>query len=217
DLSIYYPLTQEEEQFGKDALHKADLPQGVSKIALHLHERWLSSWSLDDLTDLTAGLASLPESSAPASGIITLNGGTSAEGSAATGLVAITFGPAEKELAERLKTRFQEKYPHISGALAFFGNLSFKQWMSVLKASDVTVSPDTGAIHVAVAAGKPVVAVYEADTADLCSQQWAPWQVPHQSIVKKDAGSTIPAIIKTANSLMRMASAEPPSSNKYLN
>ncbi|MCR5662165.1 MAG: hypothetical protein K6G50_08565, partial [bacterium] len=46
DLSIYYPLTQEEEQFGKDALHKADLPQGVSKIALHLHERWLSSWSL---------------------------------------------------------------------------------------------------------------------------------------------------------------------------
>ncbi len=235
ELGIYYPLAQEEEQFGQEALHKADLPQGASKIALHLHERWLSSWSLDSLTDLAAGLACLPAeraepansspgagnaaAAAPATAASPAHGSAAANGQAsantiATGIVAITFGPAEKELAERLKARLEEKYPERAGSFVFLGGLSFKQWMSVLKASDVTVSPDTGAIHVAVAAGKPVVAVYEADTADLCSQQWAPWQVPHQSIVKKEASQTIPAIIRAASSLMDMVSREQASSIK---
>lgn len=228
DLSIYYPLSSEDDQFGIEALNKAGALPGSAKIALHLHERWLSSWSLDNLADLTAELASLPANTADAS---TASGeastqpadyaktaGSLSETAASRethlgNILAITFGPAEKELANHLKTRFREKYPHLSSNLAFFGNLSFKQWMSVLKASDVTVSPDTGAIHVAVTAGKPVVAVYEADTADLCSQQWAPWQVPHQSIAKKEASQTIPEIIKAASLLRNSASYEQASSN----
>ena len=63
-------------------------------------------------------------------------------------------------------------------------------------------SVPSGAVHLAAALKKPVVAVYEPQTATLNTQQWAPWQVAHRSIVKDAPAPTLEKIFTALDTLM---------------
>ncbi len=101
--------------------------------------------------------------------------------------VQITAGPREeKMLAE--------------GGLSLHGlrlrtNLAFEEWAQLLGSAEALLSPDTGAVHLAAAMKTPVVVGYEASTYEHCSRQWAPWMVPHRSVVKGAPGETIPKLL----------------------
>lgn len=170
---------------------------GRQTAALHLGRNWLTDgWRVRNLIRLVEGL------------LWSTNGGG----------VLITYGPAEEPMAMRLAEGlatcgllgpgFRLASPDAAEAprdplpIRLAGSLTFRQWAAALASCSCVVSPDTGAVHVAAAMGRPVVAVYEAATQRLCSQQWAPWQVPHRSITKGNPVQTMSAILQGVEELL---------------
>jgi ADP-heptose:LPS heptosyltransferase len=170
---------------------------GRQTAALHLSGGWLSEgWKVRNLVRLVEGM------------LWSTNGGG----------VLITYGKAEESLAMRLAEglagagllgpgfRIQDSDPGVWPSdplpIRLAGGLSFKQWAAALGSCSCVVSPDTGAVHVAAAMGRPVVAVYAACTRRLCSQQWAPWQVPHRLVTKGHPVQTMSAILQGVEELL---------------
>jgi ADP-heptose:LPS heptosyltransferase len=54
--------------------------------------------------------------------------------------------------------------------------------IAVLSLADRVICPDGGAMHIAAALGKPIVALW----ADSPVERWRPWQVPHR-VVRPDS------------------------------
>ncbi len=170
---------------------------GRQTAALHLSGGWLSEgWKVRNLVRLVEGL------------LWSTNGGG----------VLITYGSAEEALAMRLAEglasagllgpgfRVQDAEPGVWPAeplpIRLAGGLSFKRWAAALGSCSCVVSPDTGAVHVAAAMDRPVVAVYAACTGRLCCQQWAPWRVPHRTVVKGHPVQTMTAILQGVEELL---------------
>lgn len=170
---------------------------GHQKAALHLGGGWVTEgWRIRNLVRLVEGL------------LWSTNGGG----------VLITYGPAEETMAARLAEGlatagllgpgFRIPGPDSNPTpceplpIRLAGGLTFKQWAAALGACSCVVSPDTGAVHVAAAMGRPVVAVYQACTRQLCSQQWAPWQVPHRTVTKGHPVPTMSAILQGVEELL---------------
>ncbi len=61
---------------------------------------------------------------------------------------------------------------------AVIGDLSFSQWAAVFEKSRLVVTVDTGATHVASAARRPMVVLFEHRYFHLSSQEWSPYHVP---------------------------------------
>lgn len=101
--------------------------------------------------------------------------------------VKVTAGPREERLLAESGLRLE--------GMELCTGLSFEQWAGLLGSAQALLSPDTGAVHLAAAMGTPVVVGYEASTFEHCSRQWAPWMVPHRSVVKAAPGETIPLLL----------------------
>ncbi|HEY3999663.1 MAG TPA: glycosyltransferase family 9 protein [Candidatus Xenobia bacterium] len=104
----------------------------------------------------------------------------------------VTHGPAEREMAGRLQS--QE-------GLVVAGERAFGTWAALIGRCRAYVSTDTGALHVAAARQVPVAAVYEAATYEHCSQQWAPWMVPHEKVRKAGVEETAARVIESLRGL----------------
>ncbi|MBQ7501404.1 hypothetical protein IJT93_01630, partial [bacterium] len=141
---------------------------------LQLHNNWLScGWTIENLVSLVHGI------------YMTDKGGE----------IVVCCGPAEHELAARLKEAFaQTKGENGFKPPRFYSDLNFRDWAALFSCADFIVTPDTGAVHLASALKKAVIAVYEPKTSVLNTQQWAPWQVPHRIIVKGEAEDTVKQI-----------------------
>lgn len=153
-------------------------------VLLQLHSNWLSlGWTVANIIRLEAGI------------IRTSRGGE----------LIVCYGPAEKELADALRSSLEKNTAGMETPpddIHFIGDLDFRSWASLFNCADFVVTPDTGAVHVAAAVKKPVVAVYEPKTAHLNTQQWAPWQVPHRIIVKDEPQITLERIFQSLSDLI---------------
>ncbi|MFH1454441.1 MAG: glycosyltransferase [Armatimonadota bacterium] len=92
----------------------------------------------------------------------------------------ITAGPEEVDYVDIFKDRIK------SGRILFLKELPFKVWASVLSYCRFVITMDTGATHVAAAAGVSVACVFEDGKYDKCSQQWYPWGVKSLLYKKRD-------------------------------
>lgn len=72
--------------------------------------------------------------------------------------------------------------------------LPFYQWAAVFERARVVVTVDTGATHVASAAGRPTLVAFEHRYFNLNSQEWSPYGVPHV-LVRKPAQAE-PALLE---------------------
>jgi len=93
--------------------------------------------------------------------------------------IVVTYAPdCERHVAGIAETR---------AADVVLGGLAFHRWAAVFERARVIVTVDTGATHVASAAGRPVVVAFEHRYFELNAQEWAPYQVP-SVLVRKPAG-----------------------------
>lgn len=82
----------------------------------------------------------------------------------------------------------------------FFENLSFDQWGALIGNSDVFISTDTGALHLAASQHVPAIAVMESRYFAYHRQRWSPWQVPHR-IFSKNEANLLPRIVDAVKRL----------------
>lgn len=180
DDTLSLQLSPEEEA----ASHQMNQNWKRPIVLLQLHNNWLScGWTVNNLVRLASGL------------IMTSRGGD----------LVISYGPAEHKLAADLKKALALTAPKEKMTvdnITFMGDLSFRRWACLFNSVDFVVTPDTGAVHLAAALKKPVVAIYEPKTAVLNTQQWAPWQVAHRSIVKEDPAKSLEKIFNGLDELM---------------
>ncbi|MBP2666273.1 MAG: glycosyl transferase, partial [Firmicutes bacterium] len=106
--------------------------------------------------------------------------------------ILITFGPGDTALQQAVESALAEKP---NPAVLCPGQLPFSQWAALFSLCDVVISPDTGAVHLAVALGRPVVSLYEANVFLRASRQFAPWQVPAGVLRWESPQATIPLIL----------------------
>ncbi|MBI3926077.1 MAG: glycosyltransferase family 9 protein [Armatimonadetes bacterium] len=113
----------------------------------------------------------------------------------------VSYGPSEAELAHRLRPALDE--------IDWLGELSVAEWAAALELTSCVISTDTGAVHVAAAVKRPVAVVFKPESYVLNSQQWAPWQVPHRSLVHRGPEVTIPEILRAVDELVDGSPAAP--------
>ena len=121
-----------------------------------------------------------------------------------SGKVLVTFGPGDRQLqnsvkelltpADRISILLAEQYP-------------IERWGALLSCCNVVISPDTGSLHLAVALGRPVIAMYESDSFSHCSSQWAPWQVPAAIVRRSAPVVTVPIFIAETARLLHETGA----------
>lgn len=116
------------------------------------------------------------------------------EALSALGQVVVTTGPREEALLA--------DEPSLFSGVDIRRGLSFEAWADLIGSSEIAVSPDTGAVHLAAAMGTPVVVAYEPSTFELCSRQWAPWKIAHRSLVKGAPQETIARLLELGEDLL---------------
>ena len=88
--------------------------------------------------------------------------------------VVVTGAADERELVERVvatvPAEFRERVQ--SGA----GRLAFAEFCALIESADLTVTNNTGPMHVSAAVKTPVVALFAWTNPP---EQWGPWMVPH--------------------------------------
>ena len=85
--------------------------------------------------------------------------------------VVLTGAAHERELVERLRSQMQQP------AVALAGELSFAEFCALFEAADLTITNNTGPLHIAAAVKTPVVVLFALTNPP---QQWRPWRVPHR-------------------------------------
>lgn len=89
--------------------------------------------------------------------------------------VVVTGTESEQELVEGVVGRVRPEVRDQVHPLA--GELSFPEFCALIEAADLTVTNNTGPMHLSAAVGTPVVALFALTNPP---QQWHPWQVPHR-------------------------------------
>ena len=153
-------------------------------VGIHGAFKWLSNgWTTADFLSLVRAVQDLP----------------------GVQKVLLTFGPGDTHLqAEVAEALSREPDP----ALLLPGQLPVPRWAALFSRCDAIISPDTGSLHLAVALGRPVVAVYETRKFAHCSSQWAPWQVRHAIVRREAPAVTVPLIARELQRL-RMEEGKP--------
>jgi ADP-heptose:LPS heptosyltransferase len=85
--------------------------------------------------------------------------------------VVLTGAKDEIDLVELIRGRMQRQ------ALSAAGALSFPAFGALIEAADVTITNNTGPMHIAAALKTPVVALFALTNPP---EQWGPWRVPHR-------------------------------------
>lgn len=89
--------------------------------------------------------------------------------------VALTGTENERELVERIPGRVPEA--HRSSVLALAGRLSFPALCGLIKSADLTITNNTGPMHISAAVRTPVIALFALTNPP---EQWGPWRVAHR-------------------------------------
>ena len=89
--------------------------------------------------------------------------------------IVLTGVAGERELAERIRGGVEGTARDSVFSLA--GELSFPGLCALIETADLTITNNTGPMHVSAAVGTPVVALFALTNPP---EQWGPWQVPHR-------------------------------------
>ncbi len=91
--------------------------------------------------------------------------------------VAVTGSDEECELVEQLLGCVQEDNRRATLALA--GKLSFPELCALIETADLTITNNTGPMHISAAVKTPVVVLFALTNPP---EQWGPWRVPHKQL-----------------------------------
>jgi lipopolysaccharide heptosyltransferase II len=92
-------------------------------------------------------------------------------------MVALTGTKDEEALVERV---LEQLPPHTRKAtFAFAGKLSFPEFCALIEAADLTITNNTGPMHISAALKTPVVALFALTNPP---EQWGPWHVAHRQL-----------------------------------
>jgi lipopolysaccharide heptosyltransferase II len=87
--------------------------------------------------------------------------------------VVLTGSEEERDLVAQLRQRMRHT------ALDFSGSLPFATLCALIQAADLTVTNNTGPMHIAAAVKTPVVSLFALTNPP---EQWGPWRVPHRQL-----------------------------------
>jgi ADP-heptose:LPS heptosyltransferase len=203
-LPLEVPLTQADEDRATALLARARVAPRRA-VVLHVgrgdrdsraHGKWMGDgWGAPDLVALARGLQALT----PTLPLVLTAGREDAEAVAAlesTGCVEPRHAWSDGipgGLTMSVST---------DGALVLLRDCDFPTWAAVLGQSAVIVTPNTAAVHLASAVGRPVVAVYPAERYAVNSREWAPWMVPCRVLMKDQPTTTIGCVVDAAADLL---------------
>jgi ADP-heptose:LPS heptosyltransferase len=91
--------------------------------------------------------------------------------------VLLTGTADEAELVAQIRGQLQPQ--HLSSVIDAAGKLPFANFCAVVEAADLTITNNTGPMHMAAALKTPVVALFALTNPP---EQWGPWQVPHRQL-----------------------------------
>ncbi len=200
--SLEIPLSSDDREWAHDFLQERCGNKTI--IGLHLSFKWLTGgWTAADMAGLLEQILEATRDS----------------------YIVITFGPADIEAAKELSAFVdgfefignetggtlspipcqpaRESGDSLDGNAVMVGGLPFGRWAGIFDCCRLVVSLDTGSLHLATAIDKPVVAVYEKDTFDHCTKQWAPWQVPNRIVKRDDFSATSREILSGLSDLLK--------------
>ncbi|MBA3945689.1 MAG: glycosyltransferase family 9 protein [Herpetosiphonaceae bacterium] len=89
--------------------------------------------------------------------------------------VVVTGAADEIELVEEVRWGMQSE--HAAQAIPLAGVLPFPAFCALIERADLTITNNTGPMHVAAALKTPVVALFALTNPP---EQWGPWHVPHR-------------------------------------
>jgi ADP-heptose:LPS heptosyltransferase len=87
--------------------------------------------------------------------------------------VVLTGTDAERPLVERIQQRMRQH------ALSVAGELSFPAFCALIETADLTITNNTGPMHISAATKTPVIALFALTNPP---EQWGPWNVPHRQL-----------------------------------
>ncbi len=91
--------------------------------------------------------------------------------------VALSGSDEERELVERILGRAQAH--HRQSILPLAGTLSFPGLCALIEAADLTITNNTGPMHISAAVKTPVIALFALTNPP---EQWGPWHVVHRQL-----------------------------------
>jgi len=91
--------------------------------------------------------------------------------------VVVTGDNDERELVERIRSQVREENRQATLSLA--GVLPFSELCALIEATDLTITNNTGPMHIAAAVKTPVIALFALTNPP---EQWGPWNVPHRQL-----------------------------------
>lgn len=91
--------------------------------------------------------------------------------------VVLTGAPDERDLVDRIHAQLT---PSAQAATRrYAGTLSFAEFCALIACADLTITNNTGPMHIAAAVHTPVVALFALTNPP---EQWGPWRVPHRQM-----------------------------------
>jgi ADP-heptose:LPS heptosyltransferase len=91
--------------------------------------------------------------------------------------IALTGSDEESELVERIASHVQAE--HRQSLLPLAGALSFPGLCALIEAADLTITNNTGPMHISAAVKTPVIALFALTNPP---EQWGPWHVVHRQL-----------------------------------
>jgi lipopolysaccharide heptosyltransferase II len=91
--------------------------------------------------------------------------------------VVVTGANDERPLVEQILAQVLPE--NRSATLAMAGILPFPQFCALIQAADLTITNNTGPMHVSAAVKTPVIALFALTNPP---EQWGPWHVPHRQM-----------------------------------
>jgi lipopolysaccharide heptosyltransferase II len=91
--------------------------------------------------------------------------------------VFLTGMEDERELVERILNSVQPEFQ--PSVIPLAGVLPFPAFCALIEAADLTITNNTGPMHISAAVKTPVVALFALTNPP---EQWGPWRVPHRQL-----------------------------------
>src|SRR5579875_1583815 len=92
-------------------------------------------------------------------------------------IVALTGADDETALVEQVLDQLRQETRR--STVAFAGKLSFPEFCALIEAADLTITNNTGPMHISAALKTPVVALFALTNPP---EQWGPWRVAHRQL-----------------------------------
>ena len=90
--------------------------------------------------------------------------------------IVLTGTEDERELVERIMSKLRD-WKDDAKAIPLAGELSFPTLCALIEAANLTITNNTGPMHISAAVKTPVVALFALTNPP---EQWGPWHVPHR-------------------------------------